>query len=200
MVASRVYDFMYRTWAPWNSVGVRQDLVWFLDQWNVTPSDYPRTVDLGCGTGANVVHLADLGFESWGVDFSTVALQKAARRAEENEVEINLVEGDLTSDAIPGLEGIFDLLVDFGTLDDLRGTAREAMARSATCLAKSGTLFLLYCFYGARDELPWLGMTASKLSHIEPGEIEELFGGSWEVEMVRHHEKWRTAVFVLTRR
>ena len=163
-------------------------------------SDYPRSVDLGCGTGANVVHLASSGFDSWGVDFSEVALRKARRRAAESGVEPAFVLGDLTAESIDGVEGEFDLLVDFGTLDDLRGDARRAMAGTITRLSRPGSLLLLYCFFGKREELPWIGMTASKLSHIEPGEIEELFEVEWEVDLFAEYPKWRTATFLLTRR
>lgn len=115
------YDWMYRTWAPWDSVGVRQDLIELLGKGHVTPDRFPRTIDLGCGTGANVVHLASIGFEAVGIDFSEVAIRKARSRATAAGVDASFVIGDLTAETIEGLEGPFDFLMDFGTLDDLRG-------------------------------------------------------------------------------
>lgn len=201
MVGARAYDWMYRYWAPWDKVGLRQDLVALLDSDRVDPDRFPRVIDLGCGTGANVVHLADLGYEAWGVDFSEVALRKAGERASAAGVDARFVVGDLTADSIEGVQGPFDLILDFGTLDDLRGEKRESMARTVTRLSRPGSLFLEYCFYGVTEELPRLSFKGtSKLSHIAPGELEELFGAEWDVEPFASYEEWRVAVFLLTRR
>lgn len=201
MVGARAYDWMYRYWAPWDKVGLRQDLVALLDSDRVDPDRFPRVIDLGCGTGANVVHLADLGYEAWGVDFSEVALRKAGERASAAGVDARFVVGDLTADSIEGVQGPFDLILDFGTLDDLRGEKRESMARTVTRLSRPGSLFLEYCFYGVTEELPRLSFKGtSKLSHIAPGELEELFGAEWDVEPFASYEEWRIAVFLLTRR
>lgn len=201
MVTSRVYDWMYRLWAPWDAVGVRGDLIDLLESGRVDPERYPRTIDLGCGSGANVVHLARLGFDSWGVDFSEIALKKAADRASESGVEPTFVQGDLTAETIPGVDGPFDFIVDFGTLDDLKGESRQAMARTVTRLSRPGTVFLEYCFYGETEELPWISFKGtSKMTHIAPGELETLFGDEWEVEPFSANEEWRVATFLLTRR
>lgn len=200
MVRSWAYNLMYRTWVPWDRVGVRQDLVALLDRGDVDPERYPRSLDLGCGTGANVVYLAQRGFESWGVDFSRVAIRKARERAEKARAETHFVEGDLTRPSIERLDGPFDLLVDFGTLDDLTGDARRMMADTINRLSRPGSVFLEYCFYGERANLPWIAMGASKFSHIRPGELDSLFGESWDIAPFASYPKWRTETFLLTRR
>lgn len=194
------YDLMYRTWAPWDRTGVRQDLIDLLASGEVDPRRYPRSLDLGCGTGANAVHLAEQGFDSYGIDFSAVALEKARSRAEEAGVNPTFVKGDLTSTAIPGLAGHFDFLLDFGTLDDLRGTAREEMAALVTRLARPGARFLEWCFYGETEELPLISFKGtSKMTHIAPGELERLFGRAWDIVPFSSNGEWRTACFLLTR-
>jgi SAM-dependent methyltransferase len=201
MVTARVYDWMYRFWAPWDAVGVRKDLIDLLERGIVDPEHYPRSIDLGCGTGANVVHLASLGFDSWGVDFSEVALKKGKQRAAEAGVEASFVRGDLTADHIEGVEGSFDFIMDFGTLDDLRSENRALMARTVARLSRPGTVFLEYCFYGETADLPRISFKGtSKMSHIAPGELDELFGDHWEIEPLASYEDRRTAVFLLTRR
>lgn len=201
MIKAKAYDWMYRIWAPWDSVGVRRGLRTLVESGAVHPGAYPRTIDLGCGTGANVVYLAKQGFESHGVDFSEVAIAKARRRAEEAGVEANLVVGDLTAPSIDGIEGPYDFLIDFGTLDDLRGEAREKMAATITRLSRPGSRYLEYCFYGATEELPRFSFKGtSRFSHIAPGELDELFGGSWDIEKLSEDAEWRVATFLLTRR
>lgn len=198
---SSFYDWAYRIWAPWDSAGVRTDLIDFLEEWAVTPGDHPRAIDLGCGTGANVTHLAGAGFEACGVDFSPVAIDKARRRAGGAGVQATFVVGDLTSRAIDGVDAPFDLIVDFGTLDDLRGDDRTAMADTITRLSRPGSLFLEYCFFGETKDLPRFSFKgASRYSHIAPGELEDLLGERWDVEMWREYPDWNSATFVLTRR
>lgn len=201
MVGAAVYDWMYRIWAPWDAVGVRTDLIDFLESGGVAPDRYPRAIDLGCGTGANVVHMAGCGFDAWGVDFSAIAIRKANERAARAGVDAHFVVADLTSDSISGISGPFDLLIDFGTLDDLRGSDRQAMARTVTRLSRPGSQFLAFCFYGATEELPLISFKGtSRLSHIAPGEMEELFGADWAVATFADHEAYRSRTFLLTRR
>ena len=77
-----VYDLLYRIGAPWDGPP-RPELVALVEAGVLTPARLApgRAIDLGCGTGANVRYLARHGFETTGVDFSTVALQVARRRA-----------------------------------------------------------------------------------------------------------------------
>ena len=59
------YEVMYRHFtAPWE-IGPRQELVELVEKGNLTPC---RAIDLGCGTGANAIFLAQQGFDTTGVD------------------------------------------------------------------------------------------------------------------------------------
>ncbi len=200
MVKARVYDWMYRHWAPWDSVGIRKDLVDLLESGDVIPSRYPRSIDLGCGTGANVVYLAQRGFDSWGVDFSEVAIEKARQRATEAGVDVNLVVADFNAEEIPGVEGTFDFLIDFGVLDDLKRDNRLKMAATIKRLSRPGSKFLEYCFFQHRRDLLSFGMSIAGMRLIRPGELETLFEPDWEIEEFASYPDWRTEVFLLTRR
>jgi SAM-dependent methyltransferase len=205
MVGSRFYDLAYRWgWAPWDAVGVRSELLTLLAAGEVTPATHPRAIDLGCGTGANVVELAGRGFETTGVDFSVVALRKAEARAHAAGVveRCRFVEVDLTAASLPPAVGAgYDLLLDFGTLDDLRPEGRARMAAHVARLARPGAVVLLWCFYGARQELPRISFQGpSRLTPgLEPGEEEQLFGEDFEIaDFARPHP--HAACFLLHRR
>ena len=74
-------------------------------------------------------------------------------------------------------------------------------AATITRLSRPGSLFLEYCFFGVTEELPRISFSGtSRMSHIAPGELDELFGDEWGIEMIADHTGWRTAVFLLTRR
>lgn len=211
MPSRRVYDWMYRIFAPWSKADryeIRElvrDGPCSTDA--LTPLDGPpaRAIDLGCGEGGVAIWLAQAGFRTTGVDFSTVALDKgraAARRAGLGEDHLRFVEGDLTADLIEGVPGPFDLLVDYSTLDDLPMEGRARMARLVTSLARPGARFFLDAWTGDRDELPRISFTGpSKMTPVlAPGEVEELFEAAWQVERMPRPGNRFIANFLLTRR
>ena len=182
-----VYDLLYRFGAPWDGPP-RAELVRLVEDGFLTPARFPpgRALDLGCGTGANIRYLARHGFEATGVDFSQVALRIARRRAaaEAPELAVRFVEGDLTAREIPGVEGLFDLLIDYGTLDDLDPAGRLAMARLVADLARPGAVFLLWCFWARPADLPRFSLTGPSrmVPVISPGEEVTLFGDAFAIE------------------
>lgn len=205
MVSSRFYDLAYRWgWAPWDTVGVREELRALLAAGEVTPTTHPRAIDLGCGTGANVVELATRGFDTTGVDFSAVALRKGEARARAAGVveRCRFLEVDLTAASLPPAVGDgYDLLLDFGTLDDLRPEGRTRMAAHVARLARPGAVMLFWCFYAARRELPRISFHGpSRLTPgLEPGEEERIFGEHFDiVDVARPHP--HAACFLLHRR
>ena len=206
VVGTRAYDLLYRFRAPWEQ-GPRSELVELVESGILSPQSLPpgRAIDLGCGSGANAVYLAERGFHVTGVDFSRVALAKARRLAKSRHVErrMVLIRGDLTRAAIPGVLGPFDLLIDYGTLDDLRAVKRRAMATTTKRLSRAGSRFLFWCFYGMKSELPWMSLTGpSRLAPgLEPGEEETLFGDAFDIERLpKPPRDSRAACFLMTRR
>lgn len=76
-----LYDLMYRIGAPWDGPP-RPELVTLVERGVLTPANLApgRAIDLGCGTGANILYLAQHGFESTGIDFSPIALRVARKQ------------------------------------------------------------------------------------------------------------------------
>ncbi len=108
------YEITYRYFrAPWD-IGARQELVSLVESGQIKPC---RTIDLGCGTGENAIYLAQRGFDVTGVDYAEAAIDKARVRAKDSGVQVNFIVDDLTN--LQHVGGLFDFLVDYGTLDDL---------------------------------------------------------------------------------
>jgi len=178
-----MYDLLYRFGAPWEG-GPRSELVSLVESRRLDPAKLPRAIDLGCGSGANSVFLAEHGFDVTGVDFSPVALSKARALATEHAVTVTFVQGDLTAGHIPGADGPFDLLVDYGTLDDLKGARRDAMAATIIRLAHPGATFLLWCFCAEPADLPLISFNGpSRLSGaLTEREIARMFEKNFSIE------------------
>ncbi|MEA2546032.1 MAG: hypothetical protein QOI09_1305 [Chloroflexota bacterium] len=201
-----LYDLMYRIGAPWDGPA-RPELVTLVVGGVLTPHQLPpgRAVDLGCGTGSTAIYLAQHGFEATGIDFSAIALRTARKRAATLGMDrrVRFVEGDLTASAIPGVDGLFDLVVDYGTLDDLDPAGRWAMATLISKLARPGALFLFWCFWARRSELPRVSLTGPSrmIPVIEPGEETALFGDHFSIERLPTPDpSSHTACFLMTRR
>ena len=105
-----------------------------------------RALDLGCGTGTNVVYLADQGWSAVGVDFVGRAIAKAVRRASLAEVSrwCEFRVGDVTR--LDGTLGPFDLALDVGCLHSLPASRRGAYAVGLARVVRPGGTFLLYAF------------------------------------------------------
>ena len=198
MPPRRLYDAGYRLpRVPWE-LGPREELVSLVRDGVLPPG---RAIDLGCGTGANSVFLAENGFDVTGVDFSTVALAKASQKADAAGVSVAFVHDDLT--ALRHVQGPFDVLVDYGTLDDLSTKDRDRYVRSVVPLAAPGARFLLWCFrWPPRRWDRWLGFMP-----IAPGEVADRFGDDFAIEQIAGTERPRMrrlipgfAAFLLTRR
>jgi len=194
-VGRTAYDLMYRFGAPWEGAD-RVELRSLVRDGRCSPDTlrragqpYARAIDLGCGAGGVAIELAQAGFEVTGVDFSRVALRKAARSARTRGVpgeRLRFVRGDLTTARIHGVDGPFDLIVDYGTLDDLPAPGRRAMAASITRLARPGTRFFLYAFSGRIEDLPRFSFSGPSRAFpgIQVSEVEELFGRAFRIEVL----------------
>lgn len=117
---------------------------------------YGRVLDLGCGSGIWAVELAQRGWQVTGVDFVPRALRRARERAEEAGVEVQLLEGDVTTLGAAGIGSGFQLLVDFGCFhDELTDGQRKDEGREATAAAARGAMLLLMAWKpGHRGPLP----------------------------------------------
>jgi SAM-dependent methyltransferase len=174
-VTKYLYSWGYRYFrAPWDGGGPRSELVELVESGRISPC---RAIDLGSGTGWNAIFLAQHGFESTGVDFAAAAIELGRKRAAEAGVSVNFVEDDLTN--LRHVGGPFDLLVDYGTLDDLSLKDRDLYVQNVLPLTHPGTQFLLYCF---EWKTRWWERPIFYHMACEPGEIRRRFEAQFEIE------------------
>lgn len=99
-----------------------------------------RALDLGAGEGRNAVWLAERGWRVTAVDFSTVALGKAARLAESRGAAVTWVAADLREYAPP--EESFDLVV-LAYIHLPPEVFARVLRRAAAALAPGGALLVV---------------------------------------------------------
>jgi SAM-dependent methyltransferase len=129
----------------WNERYAQKELVWTAEPnrrfaAEVEELEPGRALDLACGEGRNAVWLAERGWRVTGVDFSDVALAKAAELAASRGVEVDRVVADVL-DYRPDARA-FDL-VAVPYLQLPRDELLHALETAADAVAPGGTLLVL---------------------------------------------------------
>lgn len=134
--------FVLRYWLsdpPWDTGITPPEVMAYLQ-------DHPpgTALDLGCGTGTNVITLAACGWRAVGMDFVPRAVRIARRKAHRAGLEekASFEVGDVLS---PGFqEGEFDLVLDIGCFHIFEGDAIRRYAENVSRILKPGGNLLLY--------------------------------------------------------
>lgn len=126
----------------WWFVGRRAIVRRLLERFLLTRDSSPRMLDLGCGTGANLVLFAEFG-RVVGLDLGAEALRLAATRG----TGAGLTEGVATR--LPFVAGCFEVVACLDVLEHLDDEA-GALREMRRVLRPGGTLLLSVPAY------PWL--------------------------------------------
>lgn len=132
---------------------------------------YGRALDIGTGSGIWGIELAKRGWQVTGVDIIDKALERARERAAADDVEMELVHGDVTDLAAAGVGDGFRLVLDTGTFHDFDTEQQQAMGRGVDAVAASDATVLLICWPRRRRPL---------IRGVERDEIEAAFPG-WKI-------------------
>ncbi|MGI8623464.1 MAG: class I SAM-dependent methyltransferase [Solirubrobacteraceae bacterium] len=129
----------------WDQRYAGTDLIWTAAPNRFLAAEVPdlpsgRALDLACGEGRNAVWLAERGWQVTGVDFSQVALDKAARLAAERDVSVQWQLADLR-EYVPPLAA-FELVVVL-YLHVPATDRRRIHDRAAQALADGGVLLVV---------------------------------------------------------
>lgn len=170
---SWIYDLLYLRKAPWDVGGPRPEVVSAVESDRLRPC---KAIDLGCGTGDNVIYLAQNGFDAVGVDLSSRAIAQAQEKAHAAGVSATFLAGDVTD--LRGVDGPFDLVLDYGCLGCIMGLpAREKYAETVLRLTRPGSYYILLNFVGGTTK------RAKFIPNVlRPGEVERLFVADFQVE------------------
>jgi len=104
-----------------------------------------RALDLGCGTGTNVIALAQHGWRVTGVDFAWSAIRSARRKARQAGVAVDLRLDSVTR--LNGIDGPFDLILDIGCFHNLTPEARAIYLKHLVRLLDPAGTYLLYVHF-----------------------------------------------------
>ncbi len=104
-----------------------------------------RALDLGCGTGTNLLTLANAGWQVTGVDYAWRAIALARRRLAQAGVTADLRLGNVLD--LHDLSQPFDLVLDIGCFHGLSAEGKLAYRRSLQrLLAGRSGVWLVFGF------------------------------------------------------
>jgi SAM-dependent methyltransferase len=187
-LAERLYERAYRRGrTPWDTGITPPEVVE-----EVSGMEPGRALDLGCGTGTNVLWLAERGWTAVGVDFSPLAIESARRKADWTSGAM-FVEGDVTRLSELGVEGPFDLLLDIGCFHSVAVRRRDDYVREVARVAHVGAPMMIFAFG------PWIRFPGTPRRTREP-EIRRRFERDFELERVRPGEEPKGAAWFYLRR
>lgn len=152
------FNLWYLGRPPWDSGISPPELLDFLKEH--LPG---RAIDLGCGTGTNVITLAQHGWQVTGVDFAPRAVRIAERKIKQANVKAQVYVGDVTK--LKNVSGPFDLALDMGCFHGVED--RAAYLNELNRLLAAGGHWLMYGRCKAAPRLPGPGLAATDLDLIQ---------------------------------
>lgn len=139
------FNVWYFQKPPWDTGISPPELVEFIA--SHTPG---RALDLGCGTGTNVITLAQNGWQVTGVDFARKAIATGKRKARRAGVQVDLLVGNVAKP--DGLLPPFDLILDIGCFHTLTPDSKHHYVQNLTHFLSPEGTYLLYGFFKTAED------------------------------------------------
>jgi SAM-dependent methyltransferase len=131
------FNWLYLGKPPWDTGISPPELLEFLEG---RPPGH--AIDLGCGTGTNVMTLAKAGWMATGVEFVPKAVALARRKLAKAGILAEVRAGDVSR--LEVVQGCYDLALDIGCYHGLPDASRAAYRRNLEVILKPGGSFLIY--------------------------------------------------------
>jgi SAM-dependent methyltransferase len=154
------FNLLYFRDPPWDTQISPPELLEFIAQ-----NPPGRALDLGCGTGTNVITLAENGWNVTGVDYIQRAIRAAKKKIRQAGVPAQVIVGDVTK--LEGIKGPFDLVLDIGCFHGLSEGEQSAYLGNLERLTIPGSSYLMYGFFRESDDRG-PGMIESDLDAFMP--------------------------------
>jgi ubiquinone/menaquinone biosynthesis C-methylase UbiE len=154
------FNIWYLRRPPWDTGIPPPELINFIQN-----HSRGKAIDLGCGTGTNVIALSKAGWQVTGVDFAPRAIHIAKKKLERENIQADLLTGDVTK--LKNIAGPFDLALDIGCFHSLTQFGmRDYLTQLDRILAPNG-FWLMYGFFKPDAHHPPPGLVESDIDLIQ---------------------------------
>ncbi len=142
-------------------------------------------LDVGCGTGENLLYVAERGFVAMGIDGAPTAIKKARAKAKRRGLNAQFEVGDALNLSVP--ERPFDTVIDSGLFHVFSDEDRPRFTESLGRVVRLGGTYFLMCFsdqqpgdWGPRRvtqaEIRWTFSDGWRVDDIQPSAFETNLG------------------------
>lgn len=142
---------------PWDTYQTPPELYRFIQE-----NPPGRALDLGCGTGTNVLTLAHHGWQATGIDFIPKPIRRARRRAARSGLQAQFHVADVTR--LEDFSGPYDLILDIGCYQSLDSHGMSLYRDNLRRLLAPAGSFLIYLFFRSQDGGTGSGATEGDLT------------------------------------
>jgi 2-polyprenyl-3-methyl-5-hydroxy-6-metoxy-1,4-benzoquinol methylase len=133
-------------------------------------------LDVGCGTGEDALFLTAKGHETWGIDFSSVAINEAREKAKERGLSTTFLTHNVLD--LHAIGRTFDTIIDAGLFHTLSDKDRAPFASSLASVLRHHGTYLMLCFSELQP-----GTSGPR--RVTQAEITSTFGPPWHVNYIR---------------
>lgn len=154
-----LFHYWYFGQPPWDTGISPPELLEFIQE-------HPpgRALDIGCGTGTNVITLARAGWKVTGVDFAPRAIKLARQKIARAGVQAELSVRDATK--LEGIDGPFDFAFDLGCFHTIPSDIRNKYLEQLDRILAPGGFWLMYGFLKSDGAQAGPGLGEADLSRI----------------------------------
>jgi hypothetical protein len=140
------FNFCYLGSPPWDTEISPPELMRFIKLHSPASA-----LDLGCGTGTNLLTLANTGWKTVGIDFSHKAVRMARKKLEgAGKIDFKVIQGDVTR--VENVGGPFKLVLDIGCYHGLSTRSKIIYQQRLQEWMEPGGYYILYAQYKSMDK------------------------------------------------
>ena len=123
-----------------------------------------RAIDIGCGTGTNIITLAKAGWQVTGVDFAPRAIHLAKQKRRETDISATLSVNDATN--LRGINGPYDLALDIGCFHGIPRDGQSKYLQQLNRILTPNGFWLMYGFFKPSTAHPGPGLVEADMNLI----------------------------------
>ena len=159
MLRRLIFNLWYFRKPPWDSGISPPELIQFIQ---THPAG--NAIDLGCGTGTNIITLAQSGWQVTGVDFASRAIRIAKDKLKRKNLKADLHVGDVTK--LDHINKTFDLALDIGCFHGLNQTGKLNYLTQLDRILSPNGFWLMYGFFNPGTSRSALGLAEADINII----------------------------------
>jgi ubiquinone/menaquinone biosynthesis C-methylase UbiE len=156
-----LFQYWYFGQPKWDTGISPPELLDFIKNHSHVPA---RAIDIGCGTGTNVITLAQAGWQVTGVDFAPRAIRLAKQKLKSGGTQADLRVSDATK--LRGVNGPYEFALDIGCFHSIEKDGKAKYLKQLDRILAPSGFWLMYGFLKSDPNHGGTGLAPADLDLI----------------------------------